>query len=139
MKISLQSYFLVLSNMQKNKTQQIEPFLNRMHAAEQMLVLDKFNQFIFYGYFCDFPIKKRPSWIWPGWQQGQQAIFFAHISYIIGPFWGSSLQVKKENQRFDLDAHINKSFKNLLLRDTKRIIEELSIHGHHTLKKKKIC
>ena len=28
-----------------------------MHAAEQMLVLDKFNQFTFYGYFCDFPIK----------------------------------------------------------------------------------
>ena len=59
--------------------------------------------------------------------------FFAHISYIIGPFWGSSLQVKKKEQRFDLDAHINKSFKNLLLRDTKRIIEELSIREKATI------
>ena len=41
----------------------------------------------------------------------------------------------KEN--FDLDAHINKSLENLLFRDTKRIIEELSIHGHHTLKKRR--
>ena len=42
MKISLYSYFLVLSNMQK-KIEKIEPLFNRMHAAEQMLFLDKFN------------------------------------------------------------------------------------------------
>ena len=42
---------------------------------------------------------------------------------------------KEKKQRFDLDAHINKSLKNLLLRDTKRIIKELSIHEHHTFLK----
>ena len=43
---------------------------------------------------------------------------------------------KEKKQRFDLDAHINKSLKNLLLRETKRIIKELYIHEHHTFFKK---
>ena len=67
-----------------------------MHAAEQMLVLDKFNQFTFYGYFCDFPIKSGLLGFGLIGSKGSKPFFFAHISYIIGPFWGSSLQVKNK-------------------------------------------
>ena len=38
------------------------------------------NQYIFNGYFCNFPIKWWPSWILPCWQpQTGQQPFFGHI------------------------------------------------------------